>query len=147
MVCRIVRAHRGQLTILHVKLVAFTQPLPTWQPGADSEVDSLVSTADRFADRRGVRAASAVRYARELGAAVVAEARLRGADLIALLAPSIDRLVSHRGFGADIETLLRRATCGVMLFRPGRLSAGRRGGEKRASQQTQDARSESGSWE
>jgi len=120
MVCRIVRAHRGQLTILHVKLVPFAQPLPTWQPGADSEVDSLVSTAERFADRRGVRAASAVRYARELGAAVVAEARSRGADLIALLAPSIDQLLSDRSFGSGIEPLLRRAACAVILFRPAR---------------------------
>ncbi|HUT74400.1 MAG TPA: universal stress protein [Armatimonadota bacterium] len=121
MVCRIVRPHRAQLTILHVKLVPLKEPLPRYEPGKDAETDDLVARAERLADSRGVKAASAVRYARALGAVVVSEARVRGVDLLALLAPDVvDRTPAGRCISPDLETVLRRATCAVMLCRPSR---------------------------
>jgi len=116
--CHIVRARHGRLTILHVRLVPLTQPLPRYERGADPEIDALVSRAEQFAEKRGVKAASAVRYARTLGAGALAEARVCGADLLALLALGTDRLQSVEGLGTDIEIVLRQATCAVMLLRP-----------------------------
>ena len=123
MVCRIVRPHRARLTILAVKIVPLTKPLPVHQPGADPEVDALAAQAEKTAERLGVRAATAVRYARALGPAVVSEARVRGVDLIALLAPDLDRIPWEEGMAHEVETVLRQATCGVMLCRPSREEA------------------------
>ena len=121
MVCRIVRPHKAQLTILHVKFVPRKDPLPIQEPGRDPAVDAEVSEAERFAERRGVKAASAVRYARALGTAVVSEARVRGVDLLALLAPDVaDTAPVERCLGPDLDTVLRHATCAVMLCRPSR---------------------------
>ena len=121
MVCRIVRPHRAQLTILYVILVPLTEPLPKYAPDQDPEADALVGRAEKLADSRGVKAASAVRYGRTLGPAVVSEARAHGADLLALLAPDVvDRTSAGRCVSPDLETVLRRATCAVMLCRPSR---------------------------
>jgi nucleotide-binding universal stress UspA family protein len=120
MVCRIARPHHAELTILHVRLIPLAEPLPTYQAGADAELDAMISRAEKFGDKRGVKAASAVRYGRTLGAAVVEEARVRGVDLIALLAHDVDRLQSDHSLSADIETVLRRATCAVIFCRPKR---------------------------
>lgn len=120
MVCRIARPHRARLTILHVKLVPLKQPLPTYRPGADPDMDQQVSQAEKLADGRGVKAASVVRYARAVGPAIVSEARVCCADLVALLVPDIDKAPAERCLGPDLETVLRRATCAVMLCRPAR---------------------------
>jgi nucleotide-binding universal stress UspA family protein len=121
MVCRIVRPHRAQLTILYVKFVSLQEALPKYEPGSDPETDALVSRAGKLADSRGVKAAYAVRYARKLGAAVVSEVRTRGVDLLALLAPdAVDRTAAGRCISPDLETVLRHATCAVMLCRPSR---------------------------
>lgn len=120
MVCRIVRPHRARLTILLVRIVPLTQPLPESEGGVDPETDALVSRANKLADKRRVKAAHAIRYARALGPAVVSEARAYGVDLVALLAPDPDRLPTVEGLEPDTETVLREATCAVMLCRPGR---------------------------
>jgi len=120
MVCRIARPHRVQLTILHLKLVPLKEPLPGYVPGEDPEADALVAKAEKLADSRGVKAASVVAYVRARGAAIVAQARICGADLVALLVPDIDKMPSDRPLGPDIEIVLRRATCAVMLCRPAR---------------------------
>lgn len=120
MVCRIARPHRSRLTILHVKLVPLKDPLPKFEPGSDPEMDALVSKAEKLADDRQVKAASAVRYARALGAVVVSEARVRGVDLLAvLLADVVDKTPSGRCIGPDLEVILRRAVCAVIMCRPG----------------------------
>ena len=118
MVCRIVKPQRAKLTILIIKSVPRSKALPTYQPGADPEIDRLMHQAEQFADKRGVKAASAVRYGRSVGSVVVDEARTRGVDLIALLAPDLDALQSATGAGADVDTVLRKATSAVMLCRP-----------------------------
>ena len=121
MVCRIVRPHRAQLTILYFKFVPLKEPLPRYEHGRDPEIDGLVARAEKLADSRGVKAASAVRYGRALGAAVVSEVRTRGVDLLALLSPDVvDRMPAGRCIGPDLETVLRQATCAVMLCRPAR---------------------------
>jgi len=120
MVCRIVRPHRAKLTILLVRLVPLTQPLPEYGAGEDAETDALVARANKLADRLRVKSAHAVRYARSLGSVVVAEARAHGVDLVALLAPDPDRLPTVEGLEPDTEIVLREATCAVMLCRPGR---------------------------
>lgn len=120
MVCRIARAHRARLTILHIDLVPLQQPLPAYQPGADDAIDALVAKGEKLADGRGVKAASAVRYARAVGAAVIAEARVRGIDLVALLVPPQDKLPPDRCLTTDIEIVLHRLGCSVLLCRPAR---------------------------
>lgn len=120
MVCRIVRPHHARLTILIVKLVPLTEALPNYRPGADRATDVLVERADKLARERRVLAATSVRYARALGPAVVSEARLSGADLLALAVPDLELLPSEGGPHADLRTVLRQATCAVMLCRPGR---------------------------
>jgi len=120
MVCGVVRPHRAQLTILHIKLVPLTEPLPKYDPAADPQTAALLRKAEKFAEKRGVKAASAVRYARVLGSAVVAEARICGADLLALLAPDIEKQPPNQALDSDIEIVLRKATCAVMLCRPSR---------------------------
>ena len=125
MVCRIVRPHRAQLTVLCVKIVPLKEPLPRYERGADPDTDAILAKAQKLADSRGVKAATAVRFARALGAAVVSEARTRGVDLLALLAPDVvDRTPAGRCISPDLETVLRRASCSVMLCRPGRQTPG-----------------------
>jgi hypothetical protein len=117
-VCHIAREHRAQLTILHVKLVPLTKALPKYALGADAEMDSLVARAERLAGKCKVRAASVVRYARALGVGVVAEARVRGIDLLAILAPDMESQTSGRCISADLETILQKIICAVLLCRP-----------------------------
>ncbi len=76
--------------------------------------------AEKFASSRKVTAAIAVRYARSIGPAVVSESRLHGTDLLALSVPDIEMLPSDRVSHTDLRTILRQATCAVMLCRPGR---------------------------
>lgn len=118
MACNIVRAQHAQLTILHVRLVPLTQPLPSYEPGADAEIDAVVRKAEEFAEKRGVKPASAVRFARTLGGGALTEARLRGADLLALTAPSREDIQSRGGLDTDVDIVLRRAACAVLLLRP-----------------------------
>jgi hypothetical protein len=118
MVCSIVKPSRARLTILIIKLVPLTQRLPEYTEGKDTAIDMLVTRAGKFAGKRGVKAASAVRYARALGNAVLSEARTRGIDLIALLAPDIESLLPEAGASSEIITIMRQATCAVMLCKP-----------------------------
>jgi len=98
--------------------VPLTEPLPVYQAGADPEIDALVARAEKLAEKRGVKAASAVRYGRTLGGAVLAEARVCGVDLLAMLAPDAEALQTQGGLGTDIENVLRKATCAVIICRP-----------------------------
>jgi nucleotide-binding universal stress UspA family protein len=120
MVCRIARAHRARLTVLHVKLVPLKEPLPRYAAGIDPEMDALVSNAEKLADSRGVKAASAVRYARAVGAAVLNEVRVRGIDLLAMLTPEAAKLPPGACLSTDIEAVLQNARCTVLLCRPAR---------------------------
>jgi len=127
MVCRIVRPHRARLSILIVKLIPLAEELPGYRSGADPQVDELVKRAEKFASSRKVNAATTVRYARALGPTVVSESRLHGTDLVALAVPDIEMLPSDRVWHTDLRTILRQATCAVMLCRPGRGSGVRQG--------------------
>jgi len=120
MVCRIARAHRARLTILHVKLVPLKEPLPQYAPGTDAEIDEAVSRGEKLADGRGVKAASAVRYARAVGAAILNEARVRGIDLLAMLTPEAAKLPPGACLSPDIEAVLQKASCPMLLYRPAR---------------------------
>lgn len=122
MVCRIAKPSRSRLTILIVKVVPLIQPLSQYVSGKDPGTDKMVAYAEKFAEKRGVKAATAVRYARALGTAVISEVRVRGVDLVALLAPDIGTLTSESTSAVDIDNVLHHATCAVMLCRPGELS-------------------------
>jgi nucleotide-binding universal stress UspA family protein len=118
MVCKIVHPHRARLTILHVNVVPRSQRLPTYQPGSDPETEALLREAEGLAERWKVKAACAVRYARAWGPAVVAESRVSGVDLVALLAPQVGISSPAERLGADIDYVLHRLTCAVMICRP-----------------------------
>jgi nucleotide-binding universal stress UspA family protein len=118
MVCRIARAHRARLTILHIKLVPLKEPLPQYAHGIDAQIDEAVSRGEKLADSRGVKAASAVRYARAVGAAILNEARVRGIDLIAMLTPEPAKLPAGTCLSPDIEAVLQKAACPMLLYRP-----------------------------
>lgn len=120
MVCRVAKPHRGRITILVLRLLPLSRKLPAYKPGADPETDALMSRAEHLAERVGVKAATTVRYGRALGAAVVAEARLHGCDMLALSLPDLDKLPSEHAWHTDARTILRQTSCGVMLCRPGR---------------------------
>jgi hypothetical protein len=113
MLCRVVRAHRARLTILVVRLVPLTEPLPVYEPGADAEVEAMIARADRFADRLGVKAAHTVRYAREVSSAAAAEMRVHGVDLVGIAMPPGDAGGRH-GLG----TLRPRPGIGLLVYRP-----------------------------
>jgi len=118
MMCSIARPERAQFTILYVRLVPLAEPLPVYQAGVDPQMDAFVAQAEKLAEKRGVKAASAVRYGRTLGGAVLAEARVCGVDLLAMLAPDAEALQTQGGLGTDIENVLRKATCAVIICRP-----------------------------
>jgi hypothetical protein len=119
-VARLVRTHRGRLTILIARIVPLAEKMPTYLAGEDPEVDEMVRRAERQARSRGVNHAVHVRYARALGAAVVSEARIHSADLVALPVPDPGRIPSDLAEWEDIRLVLRQVTCAVMLYRPGR---------------------------
>ena len=95
MVCRIARPNKARVTILIIRVIPLSEELPTYAPGADPTIDTLVKEAEHLADARGVTAATGVRYARALAAAVVAESRLHGVDF--------DQLSKVRGWRPDIN--------------------------------------------
>lgn len=120
MICRIVRPLRARLTILVMRVVPLTQELPVYKQGADAEVDVLLQRAEKLARERGVTSATAVRYVRAVGPAVVSEARLHAVDLLALAVPDLERLLSDEHEHTDVSLVLRQVTCAVMLLRPAR---------------------------
>jgi len=120
MVCRIARPNKARVTILIVQVIPLSEELPTFAPGVDPTVDALVKEAENLANARGVTAATGVRYARALAAAVVAESRLHGVDCVALSIPDLDRMPSEAAWHNEVRTMLRQTTCAVMLCRPGR---------------------------
>jgi|GEM_PF-7004612 len=119
-VCRIVKAQRGQLTILHINLLPLAKPLCQYTPGGDPVLDAQVKSAENAAKKFGVKAVSAVRCARVFGVAVVSEIRTRGVDLLAVLSPDAEGMPEGRCLSADIETIVRKTTCNLMLYRPAR---------------------------
>jgi nucleotide-binding universal stress UspA family protein len=124
MVCRVARPYRARLTILHLKPVPLREPLPRYTPGEDADTDARVAKAEKLAASHRIEAASVVAYVRARGAAIAAQARICGADLVALLAPAADRTPSaESGLDPDIEFVLRRVACAVMLWRPARRQA------------------------
>ena len=120
-VARIARAHRARLTILHLRIVPLKEPLQRYTPGADQELDEHVAKGEALADQQRIKAASVVAYVRAYGPAIVAQARMCGADLLALVVPDIDKMPADRTLSQDVELILRRAACAVMLYRPARL--------------------------
>jgi len=120
MICRIARPNKARVTILIAKVIPLSEKLPTYSPGADAAIDALVKEAEHLANARGVTAATGVRYARALAAAVVAESRLHGVDCVALSIPDLDRMPSEAAWHNEVRTMLRQTTCAVMLCRPGR---------------------------
>ena len=120
MVCRIARPNKARVTILIVQVIPLSEELPTYAPGVDPTVDALVKEAENLANARGVTAATGVRYARALAAAVVAESRLHGVECVALSIPDLDRMPSEAAWHNEVRTMLRQTTCAVMLCRPGR---------------------------
>jgi hypothetical protein len=120
MVCRFLRPERGRMTILVLRVLPLSAEIPAHEAGADPDVDAMVREAGHLVDRCGIKAATSVRYARSLGLAVVAEARLHGADLLALAVPDLDRLTGEQRWHADLRAILRDTTCAIMLLRPGR---------------------------
>jgi hypothetical protein len=108
------------LTILIIQVVPLSQELPTYQPGADPEVDQLMKKAEQIARRRRTNSATEVRYVRTLGPAVVSEVRLHDADLVAVSVPDMERLPSDEASHTDLRVVLRQVSCAVMLFRPSR---------------------------
>jgi nucleotide-binding universal stress UspA family protein len=121
MAARIARGHRARLTILHLRLVPLKEPLRRYTHGVDADLDAQIAQSETVADRRGVKAASVVAYVRAFGPAIVAQARTCGADLLTLLVPDIDKMPADRALSQDVELILRRAACAVMLYRPARL--------------------------
>jgi hypothetical protein len=119
-VSRLVRAWRGRLTILIARTVPLAEPMPTYTPGEDAEMDAMVARADGLARSRSVNHAVHVRYVRALGPAVVSEARLHSADLVALPVPDPGRIASDLAEWEDIRLVMRQVTCAVMLYRSGR---------------------------
>ena len=120
MICRIVRPHQTQLTMLIVKLVPLAQELPTYTPGADAEVDGLVQRTEKLVRELKVNAATSVRYVRALGPTIISEARLHAVDLVALAVPDLERLTSDQTEHTDLRLVLRQVSCAVMLLRPSR---------------------------
>ncbi len=119
-VARLVRACRGRLTILIARTVPLAEAMPTYAAGRDPEVDAMVERAERLARSRGVNHAVHVRYVRALGPAVVSEARLHSADLVALPVPDPGRIPSDLAEWEDLRLVMRQVTCAVMLYRSGR---------------------------
>ncbi len=120
MVCRIARPHKARLTILIIKVIPLREELPVYKAGSDPEVDTMVQEAEKFADARGVKAATAVRFARAIAPSVVSESRLHGVDLVALAIPDLDQLPSEDAWHNEVRTVLRQIACAVMLCRPAR---------------------------
>ena len=120
MVCRFTRPERGRMTILVFRLVPLSQHLPVYALGKDPGVDAMVQEAEHLVDRCGMKAASSVRYGRALGPAVVSEARLHAADLLALAIPDLDKLPAEDRWHRDVRTILRETSCALILLRPGR---------------------------
>jgi hypothetical protein len=120
MVCRFLRPEHGRMTILVLRVLPLSAGLPTYQPGADPETDAMVRDAEHLVDRCGIKAASSVRYARSIGLAAVSEARLHGADLLALAIPDLRQFTAEQAWHTDLRAILRETSCALMLLRPGR---------------------------
>lgn len=121
MVCRIARPNKARVTVLIVKVIPLSEKLPTYTQGADPTIDALVRDAERLAHTRGVTAATSVRYARAVAAAVVAESRIHGVDCVALSIPDLDRMPSEEVWHNEVRTVLRQTSCAVLLCRPSRI--------------------------
>jgi nucleotide-binding universal stress UspA family protein len=118
--CRFARPDRARMTILVLRLLPLSESIPSLEGGADPQATAIAAEAEQLARRCGIHAATSVRYARALGPAVVSEARLHTADLLALAIPDLDQLKSERVWHADVRTILRQTSCALMLLRPGR---------------------------
>ena len=122
MVCRFLRPEHGRMTIVVLRVLPLGRalPLPAYQPGADPEADRMLHEATQLADRCGIKAATSVRYARSVGLAAVAEARLHGVDMLALAVPDINLFTDEQRWHSDLRAILRDTTCALMVLRPGR---------------------------
>jgi hypothetical protein len=117
-VCDLVRAHRARLCVLCVRLVSHSQPLPAPPTTEEAAQDPQVEHVLEVCRQAGVRnPAVEIRYARRFAPAVVQEATLRGADMLALAVPRPEAV--DLALRQELDYLLAKTPCQLLVLRPG----------------------------
>ena len=84
-------------------------------PEAQDRAEDLLDDAQAVVEGYGVRAVTRLVRARRAGPAIVAEARLRNAELVVLGAPRRAVAGRRRLFGGTVDYVLREAPCRVLI--------------------------------
>jgi APA family basic amino acid/polyamine antiporter len=112
---RLAEELNASITAVHVVPVPLDQPLDAPLYEQEERAASSLAEAKLLASEHGVEVMAEVVRARSIGAAVIAQALERGADLIVMGSSPRWRRQS-RLFGPTVEYVLRKAPCEVMVI-------------------------------
>jgi APA family basic amino acid/polyamine antiporter len=109
-------ADRGAtVAIVTVIEVPLSLPLDARLPEQEEAAETLLDDAQALVEGYGVRAVTRLLRARRAGLAIVAEARLRDAELIVVGAPRRAAAGRRRLFGGTVDHVLRESPCRVLI--------------------------------
>jgi basic amino acid/polyamine antiporter, APA family len=114
---RLASERGSRIAIVHVLEVPLHMPLDVDLPQEEDEADALLDDAEALVERYGVPVITRLVRARAAGEAIVAEARNRDAEVVALGAPRKRRFGPERQavFGRTVDYVLKAAPTRVLV--------------------------------
>jgi len=113
--CRLAADAHARITAVAVLEVPALLPLDAHLRVEEEDARQLIDRAGAIADSYGVRAATRVVRARDVGAAIVQQASSEDVELIVIAAPRKDLKTSQRRMADVVFHVLKGAPCRVML--------------------------------
>jgi APA family basic amino acid/polyamine antiporter len=113
---RLAGERRAMIVALRTTVVPLDLPLNAELPDQDAVAERLLDEAHDIGDLYGVRVVERLVRDRSAGAAIVAEAERRNAEIIVMGAPRLPhRTRTSAIFGKTVDYVLRHAPCRVMI--------------------------------
>jgi nucleotide-binding universal stress UspA family protein len=110
--CRLAAEHGSTITVMAVIEVPRVLPLGAHMLEEEADAKRLLRRAEAVGESYGVRMLERIVRGRGAGPAIVEEAKARKIELIVVGAPRARR----RPFGRCVESVLKHATCRVLMI-------------------------------
>ena len=110
--CRLAAEHGCTITAVTVIEVPSVLPLGAHMLEEEADAKRLLRRAEVVGESYGVRVVERVVRGRDAGSAIVDEANARHADLVVIGA----RRNGRRPFGSTVESVLKHASCRVLVI-------------------------------
>ncbi len=119
MACQMAKLHQAKLTVLQVVQIPLSLPPDSPIPHLIQRAAVTLQHVEQIASEFDVEIEYSFVRSRSIADSILEAAKLGGCDLIVLGESKHVQLLKTKGIGAITETILRRATCRVMVCTTG----------------------------